>query len=138
MRSIAGSHDLEGTRLVPILEVELTGGVSASTRSGLAQRLADAAGAIFGSAPGETWVRLRDTHPENYAENETDTFAAGVHPVFVRILKRALLEGASLAQEIQALTEAVASATGRPADQVHIAYDPPGAGRVAFGGRLVR
>ena len=122
---------------MPILEVELTGGVAAATRSGLAQRLADAAGAIFRSAPGETWVRLRDMHPENYAENKTDTYAAGVHPVFVRVLKRALPEEPALTQEIKSLTEAVASATGRPADQVHVAYDPPGAGRVAFGGVLL-
>lgn len=123
---------------MPILEVELTGGVAAATRSGLAQRLADAVGAIFRSAPGETWVRLRDTHPENYAENATDTFAAGVHPVFVRVLRRALPDPEPLAQEIKALTEAVAVATGRPADQVHVAYEPPGAGRIAFGGRVVR
>ena len=122
---------------MPILEVELTGGVSGATRSGLAQRLADAAGAIFGSAPGETWVRLRDTHPKDYAENATDTFAAGIHPVFVRVLKRALPEAPALVQEIQALTDAIAEATGRPPDQVHVAYDPPGTGRVAFGGRLL-
>lgn len=122
---------------MPILEVELTGGVAGSTRAGLAQRLADAAGAVFGSAPGETWVRLRDTHPGNYAENATDTFAAAIHPVFVRVLKRALPDQPALTKEIQALTAAVALATGRPADQVHVAYDPPGAGRVAFGGRLL-
>ncbi|HKQ18505.1 MAG TPA: hypothetical protein VJW75_02045 [Candidatus Eisenbacteria bacterium] len=123
---------------MPILEVELTGGVAGATRSGLAQRLADAAGAIFRSAPGETWVRLRDTHPRDYAENKTDTFAAGIHPVFVRVLRRALPEEPALAQEIKALTEAVAAATGRPADQVHVSYEPPGAGRVAFGGSLLR
>jgi phenylpyruvate tautomerase PptA (4-oxalocrotonate tautomerase family) len=123
---------------MPVLEVELTGGVTGPLREGLAQRLADAAGAIFRTAPGQTWVRLRDTLPGDYAENGTDALAAGVHPVFVRVLKRAQPEGPLLVEEVQALTEAVAMATGRPSDQVHVAYEPSGAGRVSFGGRIVR
>ena len=123
---------------MPVLEVELIGGVTGPLRQGLAQRLADAAGAIFRSDPGQTWVRLRETSPGDYAENATDASSAEIRPVFVRVLKRALPEGALLAEEVQALTEAVAVATGRPSDQVHITYDPAGAGRVAFGGRLVR
>jgi len=123
---------------MPILEVELIGGAAVPERAGLARRLADAAGAIFGSAPGETWVRVRETNPTDYAENATDAAAAGVHPVFVRVLKRALPEAAELKREVEALTEAVATETGRPPDQVHVVYEPPGAGRVAFGGRLVR
>ena len=122
---------------MPVLEVELIGGVAGPLRQGLAQRLADVAGAIFGSAPGETWVRLRDTPLEDYAENATDAASAGIRPVFVRVLKRSLPESPLLVGEIQALTKAVALETGRPLDQVHVAYDPPGAGRVSFGGRLV-
>lgn len=122
---------------MPVLEVELVGGASASIRPGLAQRLADAAGAIFGCAPGQTWVRLRDLPMEDYAENATDASSRGIRPVFVRVLKRALPEPPQLAKEIQALTEAIATATGRRSDRVHVAYDPPGAGRVAFGGRIV-
>jgi hypothetical protein len=96
---------------MPVLEVELTGGVTGPLREGL---------------------------PGDYAENGTDALSAGVHPVFVRVLKRALPEGPLLVEEVQALTEAVAMATGRPSDQVHVAYEPSGAGRVSFGGRIVR
>lgn len=123
---------------MPVLVVELTGGVAGALRQGLAQRLADAAGAVFQSNPGQTWVRIHDTLPGDYAENAADASSDGIHPVFVRVMKHALPEGSLLVEEVRALTEAVALATGRPFDQVHVAYDPPGAGRVAFGGRIVR
>ena len=122
---------------MPVLEVELNGGVTGSLRHGLAQRLADAAGVIFRTGAGQTWVRLRDALPGDCAENGTDVSSAGIRPVFVRVLRRALPEGPLLADEVQALTEAVALATGRPFDQVHIVYEPAGAGRVAFGGRIL-
>ncbi len=122
---------------MPILEVELTGGVAAPARAGLARRIADAAGALFESAPGGTWVRVRDVPPADYAENATDAVAAGTQPVFVRVLRRALPDSPALAREIESLAEAVAKETGRPRDQVHVIYEPPGAGRVAFGGRLI-
>ena len=51
---------------MPILEVDLTGGVAAPARAGLARRIADAAGVIFGSAPGETWVRVREVPHADY------------------------------------------------------------------------
>ena len=122
---------------MPLLEVELIGGAPAPRRAGLARRIADAAGVIFESAPGETWVRMRDIARRDYAENATDTGAAGIRPVFVRILRRSLPDPGALAHEIEALTEAVAKETGRPREQVHVIHEPPGAGRVAFGGRLV-
>lgn len=122
---------------MPILEVELIGGADVPERAGLARRLADAAGAIFGSAPGETWIRVREIPSSDYAENATDTAATGIQPVFVRVLKRALPDAVTLAREIEALTSAVAKETGRPRDQVHVVYEPSGAGRVAFGGRIL-
>jgi len=122
---------------MPILEVEVIGGADVVGRAGLARRLADAAGAIFGSAPGETWIRVRETPPADYAENATDAAAAGIQPVFVRVLKRALPDGITLAREVEALTNAVAKETGRPRDQVHVLYEPSGAGRVAFGGQIL-
>lgn len=36
-----------------------------------------------------------------------------------------------------ALTAALARASGRPAERVHLEYAPAGAGRIAFGGRLI-
>ena len=119
---------------MPILEVELIGGVPVPDRARLAQRLADAAGAIFHSAPGATWVRVRELEPTEYAENATEALTAGVHPVFVGVLKQALPDPEAMAQEVEALTTAVARETGRPRDQVHVIYEPPAAGRASFGG----
>ncbi len=122
---------------MPILEVEVIGGADVVGRAELARRLADAAGAIFGSSPGETWIRVREIPQADYAENATDAAAAGIQPVFVRVLKRALPDGITLAREVEALTSAVAKETGRRRDQVHVLYEPSGAGRVAFGGRVL-
>ncbi len=38
--------------------------------------------------------------------------------------------------EVRRLTDAIAAACGRPAENVHLVYAPAGRGRVAFGGRL--
>jgi len=122
---------------MPILDVELIRGAAEPERATLARRLADAAGAIFESEPGQTWVRVREIAAADYAENATDAAAAGLRPVFVRVLKRALPDAAAMTREIEALTNAVAKETGRPRDQVHVVYEPSGAGRVAFGGRLL-
>ena len=123
---------------MPVLDVELIRGAAVPERAGLARRLADAAGAIFGSAPGETWVRVREVATIDYAENASDAAAAGIQPVFVRVLKRAQPDAAAMTLEIEALTSAIAAETGRSRDQVHVVYEPPAAGRAAFGGRLVR
>jgi len=122
---------------MPILEVEVIGGAPIPERVRLAQRLADAAGAIFRSAPGATWVRVRELEPTEYAENATEPLTPGARPVFVRLLKQGLPDPEAMAREVEALTSAVALETGRPRDQVHVIYEPPAAGRVAFGGRLV-
>lgn len=122
---------------MPILDVELIRGAAVPERETLARRLADAAGAIFESGPAQTWVRVREIAATDYAENATDAAAAGIRPVFVRVLKRALPDAAAMTREIEALTSAVAKETGRPRDQVHVVYEPSGAGRVAFGGRLL-
>jgi phenylpyruvate tautomerase PptA (4-oxalocrotonate tautomerase family) len=51
---------------MPILDVEL---VADRVPPGIARSLADAAGAVFGSPPGRTWVRVRALAPAAYAEN---------------------------------------------------------------------
>lgn len=121
---------------MPILEVELVGPLPETAREGLAARLADRASEVFGAEPGATWVALREIPREDYAESGGGP-PAGVSPIIVRVLKRHLPEGEALAAEIEALTRAVAGACGRPAENVHLVYEPPGAGRVAFGGGLV-
>ena len=118
---------------MPIVDVEL---VADRVPAGMAQALADAAGAALGAPAGTTWVRLRALPPSCYAEN----VAAGptdVLPVFVTVTKRALPARTRLVQEVDALTQAIAGIVGRPPQRVHIEYAPAAAGRIAFGGELV-
>ncbi len=115
---------------MPILDVDIVGAADLD----LAQKIADAAGQVFHTPAGETWVRLRS--PDAYAENG-GTLPEGVRPVFVSVLKAQPPTGEELALEVQALTEAVAHACGRPPENVHVLYAPAALGRVAFGGRLV-
>lgn len=118
---------------MPILEVEIVTGPGEELPADLAARLADGAAGVFASGPQQTWVRLRALPGRQYAENGGAGAAA---PVFVSVLRARLPAPPALAAEALALAEVVALACGRPADQVHISYEPPGAGRIAFGGRL--
>ena len=47
------------------------------------------------------------------------------------------VEWEELQREAAELTEAISQAIGRPAGNIHLIYEAPGAGRVAFGGKLV-
>ncbi len=116
---------------MPILDVEIVG---EDIEAGCAARIANAAGKIFASAPGQTWVKLRNLPPAQYAENEAAGPVPG--PVFVSVLLRALPAPARLAEQADALAAAVAAATDRPQEHVHIFFEPAGADRVAFGGKL--
>ena len=121
---------------MPILTVELIGPPTEAQPAGLARRIADAAGAVFDSEPNGTWVRLRTLGPNAYAENG-DTFQ-GTPTAIVTVLHADLDEPSVLEQEAAALAAAVAEATGRDRTHVHVIYEPPGRGRVAFGGELLR
>jgi len=120
---------------MPILEIEMIGAPTDDMRHGLAQRIADAAGRVLGSDPQETWVRLRVLPADQYAENGCDS--EEFTSVFVSVLRRRNPEGDDLSREVVELTSAIATACGRPKEIVHIRYEPPGAGRQAFGGRLI-
>jgi len=119
---------------MPILDVELVGPVSDAIRSGLALRIADAAGRVFGSPTGSTWVKLRVLPAADYAEN--GGLPEGVLPVFVSVLRRELPQRDEMAREAALLCTAVAQACGRAPESVHVLYEPAAAGRIAFGGRL--
>jgi phenylpyruvate tautomerase PptA (4-oxalocrotonate tautomerase family) len=119
---------------VPVLEIEIVGEPEGPDRSGLARRLADAAGEALGAGPGSTWVRLRVLDPRDYAENES---AEELRPVFVHVLERSVPDDDALAARVAKLTRAVAAACDRDPETVHVRYEPPGAGRQAFGGNLV-
>jgi phenylpyruvate tautomerase PptA (4-oxalocrotonate tautomerase family) len=122
---------------MPILRVEIVFPRGRAARPGLAKAIADAAGATLNSPSGQTWVRLHELAEENYAENGVAPHPEEL-PVFVHLLKAVTLLEEDLATEALDLTAAIAGACGRSVESVHLIYEPPAAGRVAFGGRLVR
>ena len=85
------------------------------------------------AAPGSSCAPIPCDH---YAESGGGP-PDGVYPVFVSVLKARLPAPDALRIEVARLTAAVAEATGRPEEHIHIVYLPAGAGRVAFGGDLV-
>lgn len=115
---------------MPILDVEIVG----PREPRMARRIADAAGAVFGTPAGRTWVKVRFLARLDWAENGGE-LPPDVRPVLVRVLKAA--PPGDLAAEVRALTAALAAATERPEENVHLLYEPWGQGRVAFGGELV-
>jgi len=121
---------------MPIVDVEIVLRPGESMRAGLAAEIADRCGEVFGSPPGNTWVKLRPIPCDHYAENGGGP-PDGVYPVFVLVLKARLPAPDPLRAEVSRLAAAIAEATGRPVENVHIAYLPAAAGRVAFGGELV-
>jgi len=122
---------------MPILDIQLVLREGDAPQGGLADAIANAAGAIFHSPPGRVWVRLSVLPAGNYAENEVLP-ADLLHPVFVTVLHSLLPESSALAAEAKALALSVAEIVGCSADLVHIEYMPQGRGRVAFGGNLVQ
>jgi phenylpyruvate tautomerase PptA (4-oxalocrotonate tautomerase family) len=121
---------------MPILEIQIVLRPNESVSQELAVELADRTGAIFGSPPGTTWVKIQAIPRENYAENGGGP-AEDVYPVFVSILKARLPEPATWPVEVALLTTAIAQVCGRPEANVHLFYLPEGAGRIAFGGSIV-
>jgi phenylpyruvate tautomerase PptA (4-oxalocrotonate tautomerase family) len=123
---------------MPILRVEVVADPETGLEPTLAQRLADEAGRVLGAEPGTTWVTVEVIPSARYAESGAPTAReVGYRPVFVRVLKRAWPEVPARAAEVGALTAAMAEICGRPRSEVHVIYEPPGGGRVAFGGALV-
>jgi phenylpyruvate tautomerase PptA (4-oxalocrotonate tautomerase family) len=122
---------------MPILEVEvvLKDGEGVDPRA--AARIADAAAAVFGAPPGNTWVRVMTLLFSVYAEDAGGP-PDGVFPVFVSVLLRARCGGpGETACEAERLTHAIAPILERSSENVHILYEPDGAGQVSFGGSLV-
>lgn len=120
---------------MPILNIEIVTRPAEHFSANLALELADRTGEIFDSAPGHTWVTVRFIARENYAENNSP--ADDIFPIFVSILKAKLTPPDSLQAEAARLTAVIAQLCNRPQENVHIIYLPEGAGRVAFGGRLL-
>ncbi len=128
---------------MPIFHVDVYGSVPETLARGLAEPL----GTLMGSPPGHTWVRTTACPPSHYAENGTPEQASPERRapeeqppawVFVRVILRALPEEDALAERAMAITKIVAEQTGRSVEDVHVLFEPPAAGRIAFGGELVR
>lgn len=120
---------------MPILDIEILSDTPTEFECSLAQTIAKVCGEIFSTAPGNTWVKIRFIPRQHYAES--GGIAAGVDPVFVHVLKRAIPPKEELQSEIDRLTEAIAKICRRSEANIHILYQPGAAGRVAFGGKLV-
>jgi phenylpyruvate tautomerase PptA (4-oxalocrotonate tautomerase family) len=121
---------------MPILEVEIVINLDEELPTGLASELAASAAKIFGSPPGQTWVKLKSLPRMHYAEDGLDP-TVDIRPVFVSVLKRLNPPAQEMVREVGALTRTIGQACGRPEQNVHILYEPPAAGRLAFGGRIV-
>lgn len=121
---------------MPIVDVEIVLRFAKRLQPGTAAALADALGEVFAAAPGTTWVKLRVLAAEDYAENG-GPIAGDALPVFVSVLKRRRPSAAEMQGEVDRITAAVARTCGRSAENVHVCYEADGAGRVAFGGRIV-
>jgi phenylpyruvate tautomerase PptA (4-oxalocrotonate tautomerase family) len=119
---------------MPILTVEIVLRPGEILPPALAQQLADRVGEILGSSPGATWVKVYSLPRENYAENGNTEI---VDPVFVSVLRARLPSRETMKGEAVRLAQALGEVCGRPQENVHITFQPPGAGRVAFGGKLL-
>lgn len=117
-----------------ILDLEIVVADGEELESGLARKLAEAAGKILGAPAGKAWVKVRALPRGQYAEN--GEAPAGLLPVFVNVLKSQIGSPAERTAEAAKLSEAIAQAIGRAAENVHILYEPDASGRVAFGGEL--
>jgi phenylpyruvate tautomerase PptA (4-oxalocrotonate tautomerase family) len=117
---------------MPIVTVEIV--THTPPPGNLAAELAETLAGVFGGPSSRTWVRVREL--ANYAEGGGGP-QPGVSPVFVSLLMADPPTGDLRADQTTSVTNAVAAACSRPAENVHVIYEPPGAGRVAFGGNLV-
>ena len=99
------------------------------------QALADELGRYFESEPSGTWVEAEYLPLEQYAENQCE-LAGDVRPTLVYVLRHELPNEEKLAREAMDLARIVAKRLQRPRRNTHIFYEPPGKGRVAFGGTL--
>lgn len=117
---------------MPLVDVHWIGPLPQAADA-LTAGLADAIGDALHQPPGRVWLRLHEV--SHYAEN--GGLPAGELPVFVTLTHARPPLGDALKTEIERVTAAVAGVTGRPCERVHLAYAPGGAGRLAFGGRLV-
>jgi phenylpyruvate tautomerase PptA (4-oxalocrotonate tautomerase family) len=123
---------------VPIIDIELLEDEQPGLLStDKIQALADSLGDLFNSAEAGTWVRLRHLPRDRYAENQT-RIDQSTRPVFITVLKSRLGDENELAAEAKAIAGTVSGILGRSVQNTHVLFQPDAAGRIAFGGELVR
>ena len=117
---------------MPIVNIEIIGGEEPTAST--VQRLADEMGEVFNSGPGRTWIKIRRLSETGYAENRRPGAARDYAPVFVDVAR----SGRSRNQvaEARALAAIVAVLLERDRRHIHVKYEDPLAGRIAFGGEL--
>ena len=120
---------------MPILNIEIVGELDDKVESGLASRIAEAAGLALNSRPHGTWVKLYYLSQDNYSENAGGP-PRGEIPVIVSIIQANPPTGTELENQIDLLTDAVADCVKRPRENIHIVVEPAAHGRIAFGGKL--
>ena len=121
---------------MPIVDIEVvTDASEPAARKEQLQSLADELGDLFGSDPGDTWIRLRSIDRRGYAENRT-LIDGSVRPTFVSVLRYELPDAVELRREMAGIAEAVARILDRPRENVHVLYSPGAKGRIGFGGEL--
>lgn len=120
---------------MPILDVQIVLKPDERPDDSLAGEIANAAGTVLESPDGNAWVKLSFIPRTQYAENGSD-LPDDLAPVFVSLLSAKLREGAARSTLALDLSAAIARAIGRPQEQVHVLFEPPAAGRIAFGGVL--
>ncbi len=123
---------------MPILTIECVCDTSEpGPQSNQIHALADSLGDLFDSPAGGTWIKLRCLPREHYAENFI-TADTTIRSTFVTVIHRVLPGEAQLAIQAQEIATRVAKELQRPVPNVHVIFEPAGAGRVAFGGVLIR
>jgi phenylpyruvate tautomerase PptA (4-oxalocrotonate tautomerase family) len=120
---------------MPIVDVQVVVETGKPEPEGSARALANCLAEVFQAMPGRVWVRVEHLAEDNYAENGD---CERILPVFVNVLHADLPPREALAAQAVALARAVAVCLGRSSEHVHIAFAPPGRGRVAFGGTLLQ
>lgn len=122
--------------IMPIVDIELVCGNDQETPRVSASSIASVLGAVFGTPPGHTWVRVRVLPSSAYAENDQAVGSEQL-PVFITILQAHWPTGDAMAEQVHQVTQAAASCLGIPLERVHVQYAPEAAGRQAFGGKIV-
>lgn len=119
---------------MPIVDVEIVH-EDGELPPTLPLRLADAVAKVLGSRPQGTWVKLRGLPSQHYAENGGGSET--LLPVFVSIMQGKAPSADKRKEQSLALATVIAEVCERQTENVHILFEPQGAGRVAFGGELL-